>query len=215
VTQRLGAQRVRQRSLREQQGVDRRAGFAVVPAHPPVREQRAREADPGLGGSGGDQPIERRPEVVVLAGDALQPGGALVARQLGAGAQAEGQEVIGVGVEHRLAPRGILGETLEAVAADDVQGLEAPLRRAAQQRLVHEREQRPQARPCDRLGRLAAEAAAEGGHARERVALVVREQGPGMVQHRPQAAVPRGHVAVARGQGVEVGLEGVGDLRGP
>ena len=73
-------------------------------------------------------------------------------------------------------------------------------------------ESRRRSAPVTATAALAIEAAAEHGQPRERVALLVGEQAPRLVDGRSQAAVPLRHVAHRRGEEVDVALDLVRDL---
>ena len=92
-------------------------------------------------------------------------------------------------------------------------GDEHPVARA-DERLRHERGEQPEVCAGDGPRRRTVEAAPEDGQLRERVALLVGEQPPRLVERGPEAAMPLGHVTHRGGQEVDVPLDLVGDVTG-
>jgi hypothetical protein len=90
--------------------------------------------------------------------------------------------------------------------------LEAAEVRTAQERFRDELGEEAQVGTRDRDRGAAIEAAAEHGQPRERVALLVGEQAPRLVDCRSQAAVSFRNVAHRRGEEVDVALDLVRDL---
>ena len=91
--------------------------------------------------------------------------------------------------------------------------LEAAEVRTAHKRLGHELGEQPEVGPRDCRCSLAREAAAEHRESLEHVALLVREQSPGLVEGGPEATVPLGHVAHRRLEEADAPLDLVRDLR--
>jgi hypothetical protein len=154
-----------------------------------------------------DQPVGGRPEVLDV-GVELGPGRQGVGRVGEQAGEPDGMAAARLGLLGRVggqAPPGVLAQQLVHAVA--------PVLAHLDQGVVDQAAQQGQPGLGHGGGRVQVEAAAQDREAAQGPALGAREQLPGPVDHRPEAAVARGHVGGGRLQQLGPGGQPVGDGR--
>jgi hypothetical protein len=178
-----------------------------VAARAPIARERVPRAQCLLDLAGREQEVQRRVEVVVVAGEPLDPFGLPLARELRLGAVGELGEPVRVAAPDRVGVAASV-EPLECVLANGLERRDPGLRRPfnALEKVVvdqgFDQLQHVLAR-ADRFDRLDRRPSDEDGHLAEEALLVRIEQLVAPVERGPKRPLPRREVARPLAEHVE------------
>jgi len=181
-----------------------------LPEPAPVAVQRAQPGEVAVEVgrvAGGDQPVGGRPEVLDV-GDQLGPG-----RERAGGVGEQAREVGGVAAPHLGLLGRVGGQAARGVLAQELMHAVAAVLAHLDQGVVDQAGQQGQPGPGHGGRGVQVEAAAQDREPPQGLALVVGEQLPGPVDHRPDAAVAGGDVGGGRLQQLGPAGQPVGNGR--